>query len=106
VILHRRPTESRLELTSRAEEVVNDAEGIARDGSFHSERVFASEKPLGLLSNDQMPADILGENLVPDSQCHGARGDVPRIGLGPTPCTHLLKLKSRLLAEIAPVNKS
>jgi L,D-transpeptidase ErfK/SrfK len=39
---------------SRAEEVVNDAEGIAREVSFLSECVYASERPTMLGTNNML----------------------------------------------------
>jgi L,D-transpeptidase ErfK/SrfK len=78
---------------SRAEEVVNDAEGIARDVSFHSERIYASEKPIMLGTND-MPADVAVENLMPDFHCHdSAPRDFPAADVSSTRCTLLPEVK-------------
>jgi hypothetical protein len=55
---------------SRAEEVVNDAEGIARDVSFHSDPGWSLENPTVLGTNERMPAAFAAENLMPHSHCH------------------------------------
>ena len=73
---------------SRAEEVVNDAEGIARDVSFHSEGTCVSEKPTMLATNHEMPEDAAAESLMPDCNCHDrALRDVSAANPGPTRCT-------------------
>jgi len=72
---------------SRAEEIVDDAEGIARDVSFHSEHVTAPEKPLMLAINDKMPADAAVESLMPDFHWHDpALRAVPAADTAPTRC--------------------
>jgi hypothetical protein len=77
----RRPTEIESQIDwTRAEEVVNDAEGIDRDVSFHSEHVSASEKPIKLATNDKMPADVAVESLMPDSNA-----PILRRGMSPPP---------------------
>jgi hypothetical protein len=49
--------ESQIDWT-RAEEVVNDAEGIAREVSFHSEHVSASEEPIRLATMTKCPQTL------------------------------------------------
>lgn len=79
---------------NRAEEVVNDAEGIARDVSFHSERIYVPEKPTTLATNDKMPEDTAVESLMSNSHCHDrAPRDVPAANPGPTRCTTLPEVK-------------
>jgi L,D-transpeptidase ErfK/SrfK len=85
--------ESQIDWT-RAVEVVNDAEGIARDVSFHSEHVNASKKPISLATNDKMPAEVAVESLMPDFQCRDlAPRDVPAADAGPTRCRLLPDVK-------------
>jgi L,D-transpeptidase ErfK/SrfK len=74
----------------RAEEVVNDAEGIARDVSFHSELTYVSEKPTMLATSDKMPEDAAVESLMADSHCHDrVPRDIPAANPGSTHCTLL-----------------
>jgi hypothetical protein len=85
--------ESQIDWT-RAEEAVNDAEGIARDVSFHSEHVSVSEKPIRLATNNKMPADVAVESLMPDFHCRDlAPRDVPAADEGPTRCRLLPDVK-------------
>jgi L,D-transpeptidase ErfK/SrfK len=78
--------ESQIDWT-RAEEVVNDAEGIARDISFHSEPEWRPESPLVLATNRRMPGEAAAENLMPDAHCRKTEPhDFPTVELVPARC--------------------